>query len=127
MYRSVGRERASCLQGRLQIPLGLSLAMSSPAGPSRPRLRTAPPADHEADSHALVARLSLQDIDDLQSQTAPQPGTPRSDREVALALFAQDARSSIVFQRDRALAARLQAEESARVGVVDANPPTFLR
>lgn len=61
----------------------------------------------------LAARLSLADVDELigQHKGKAREGAPLSDAEIALNLFAEDARSMSLFNSDRALARSLGQEE----------------
>lgn len=88
--------------------------MSAQAGPSRlgrtsDRTQARHISREETVLSDLVARLSLQDIEVLERQ---QNGTDRhesqlSDADLALRLFAEDARSLVMFNIDRALAMSL--------------------
>jgi hypothetical protein len=102
--------------------------MAAQAGPSNLRHASAhplapnarpPTSREEADLSNLVARLSIQDIDELESQT--RDGSQTTDAELALRIFAEDARSLITFNSDRALAEALYAAEP-RPPVLHANP-----
>lgn len=86
--------------------------MSVQAGPSR--LRQTPLRRHgsnqeEENLSALAARLSIQDIEELQARQRGQrrEGAPMSDAELALSLFAEDAHSLLTFNTDRAMALSL--------------------
>jgi hypothetical protein len=102
--------------------------MAAQAGPSRLRDTSAHPlapnarpstSHEEVDLSNLVARLSIQDIDELQSQV--RKGSQMSDAELALSIFAEDARSLITFNSDRALAVALN-EAEPRPPVFHVNP-----
>ena len=54
----------------------------------------------------LAARLTLEDIREIEQQQAPM-----TDAALALRLAAQEARSSLIFETDRALAQSLQDVE----------------
>ncbi|KDQ61532.1 hypothetical protein JAAARDRAFT_54888 [Jaapia argillacea MUCL 33604] len=85
--------------------------MAATAGPSK--LPTPHPArtgadNAEAELMNLVARLGIQDVEELTAGRNP-PGL--SDAEVALRLFAEEARSVVRINNDRAVAQRLQDDE----------------
>ncbi|THH13680.1 hypothetical protein EW146_g6574 [Bondarzewia mesenterica] len=91
--------------------------LQAEAGPSRP-LPSRP--NDRTDSHteeaamsSLMAQLSLEDIEILESgfKIKQRRGAPLTDAELAMSLFAEDARASIVFESDRAFALSLQASE----------------
>ncbi|KII92507.1 hypothetical protein PLICRDRAFT_172589 [Plicaturopsis crispa FD-325 SS-3] len=102
--------------------------MSSVAGPSRPTVRStsARAHDEEADLLDLAARLSLADVDELigQHKGKAREGAPLSDAEIALNLFAEDARSMSLFNSDRALARSLGQEEEEVFSARLQTPPT---
>lgn len=92
-----------------RLPLHI---MSSLAGPSRSR-----PQDHvtsDADMLALLAQLTLADIEEIENRQKgkQRQGAPMTDAELALSLMAEDARSLEVFNSDHALARRLAQSES---------------
>ena len=98
--------------------------MAAQAGPSRPgHTSTHPLASNarpsssreEVDLSNLIARLSIQDIDELEKNG--MQGSQLTDAELALSIFAEDARSLITFNSDRALAMALNEEEP--------RPPVF--
>jgi hypothetical protein len=105
--------------------------MAAQAGPSRPRHTSAHPlasnarpssSREEVDLSNLVARLSIQDIDELESRQKRNgmQGSQLTDAELALSIFAEDARSLITFNSDRALAMALN-EVEPRAPVFHAN------
>lgn len=63
----------------------------------------------ESDLSDLVARLSIQDIEELEDRQKGKrkKGAFLTDAELALSIFAEDARALIQFNRDRALAEAL--------------------
>jgi hypothetical protein len=105
-----------------QCSLSLPINMAAEAGPSRLRHTSARPlasnarpssSREEVDLSNLTARLSIQDIDELESRQG-RNGMQRSqltDAELALRIFAGDARSLITFNNDRALAMALNEVE----------------
>lgn len=103
---------------RLTFPCSL---MSTHAGPSR--LRPTPDrstvSQHQADILALAAGLTLEDIEELEStqKGKHRQGEPMTDAELALSIFAEDTRSSIIFDNDRAIALSLQASEQRGTGL----------
>lgn len=87
--------------------------MSTQAGPSRPRAAViANNIDNEAAFLDLAVQLSLEDIDALQAahKGKQRQGAPISDAELALNLFAEDARALAMFNNDRALAQSLASD-----------------
>ena len=64
----------------------------------------------DAELLTLAAQLSLEDIDQIErfQRRLARDNTRISDEELALSLFAQEARNSIMFSNDRALARALQ-------------------
>lgn len=108
--------------------------MSAQAGPSRLRHGPAHPLAHqpsreEADLSDLVARLSIQDVDELESRHKGKEtqGTRLTDAELALKLFAEEARSVMEFNNDRALAMALSEVDerapAARASLAAATRP----
>ena len=93
--------------------------MAAQAGPSRLRHGHAspdavPPASREeTELSNLVARLSIQDVDELESrqQWKGTKGPQLTDAQLALKIFAEDARSVIAFNNDRTLAMALSEAE----------------
>lgn len=98
--------------------------MSALAGPSRlgqssirPRPLVANAGSlwdrEESDLSDLVARLSIEDIDELENcrKGKGKEGAPLSDAEVAFRIFAEDARALMQYNNDRALAQALSETE----------------
>jgi hypothetical protein len=88
--------------------------MASRAGPST--LRHTLAGENEAsDLVSLTARLTLQDIQEIESRQKGKrnEGAPMTDAELALRLAAEEARSSVIFDSDRAIAQRLQESDDA--------------
>lgn len=98
----------------------------APAGPSRRRTRV----QHEtsdtldADMLALVAQMGLNDITEIEERRKGKgraDATP-SDADLALTLFAEEARAFRIRESDRALAQSLQEEEDWMRPPLRANP-----
>ncbi|KIM77724.1 hypothetical protein PILCRDRAFT_613582 [Piloderma croceum F 1598] len=96
--------------------------MAAQAGPSNLRHTSAYPlasnarpssSREEVDLSNLIARLSIQDIDELESRQGKNgmQGSHLTDAELALSIFAEDARSLITFNSDRALPMALNEAE----------------
>jgi hypothetical protein len=92
------------------------MSLAAHAGPSRAGRN--PSFDVDAEFLALMAQLSLQDIEEIERQQrhVARAGRPLSDAELALTLFAEEARASIMFNNDRAFAQALQAAEPQLAG-----------
>ncbi|KAF8663439.1 hypothetical protein AX16_001009 [Volvariella volvacea WC 439] len=74
------------------------------------------PAPQEQDSARLAALLTLQDIEEIEAleRNKHRAGVPLTDAELALTLFAKEARSSLVIENDRLIAQRLQEMENGQ-------------
>ena len=70
---------------------------------------------HQPDNDllTLAAELSLEDIEQIERHQIrlDTDNTGVSDAELALSLFAQEARNSIMYNNDRALARALQGDD----------------
>lgn len=86
--------------------------MSAHAGPSTLR-KPVVSRDDESDLHTLAARLTIKDIEYLESRQRgkQREGTGLTDGELALRIAAEEARSSIIFDNDRAIAQSLHDAE----------------
>lgn len=100
--------------------------MSTHAGPSRlgqssARLQPQNPrplsSREEVDLTALVARLSDEDIDQIEARHngKQRQGAVLTDAELALSIFAEDARTLKKFNSDRALAEAMNEGEEPRI------------
>ena len=85
------------------------------AGPSRQRITPSGQISAKnGDSDlltSLTARLTIEDVQELESRQERRGNAQMSDAELALTLSAQEARASIIFESDRILAQRLHDEE----------------
>jgi hypothetical protein len=79
--------------------------MSAHAGPSTLR-RPVVPRDDELELLSLAARLTLEDAESFEGHQNRE-GRTLTDGELALRLAAEEARLSVLFNNDRALAQRL--------------------
>ncbi|KAH7921836.1 hypothetical protein BV22DRAFT_1038165 [Leucogyrophana mollusca] len=96
--------------------------MTTRAGSSRLGRRAAVVSGYEDDLLELVAQLSLEDIESIQTAQGNKTsaGAPLTDHEVALGLLLQNAREVATFNSDRALALELaEAEEVRQVIIAD--------
>jgi hypothetical protein len=113
--------------GQIRLPRCLPTSMSSQAGPSnhraphRVRFHT---TNEDFDLVSLAARLTIEDIGELERRQERRDNAPMSDAELALELTASEARASAMFRTDRALAQSLQDAEERVVppAIVGTNP-----
>jgi hypothetical protein len=83
--------------------------LNSPqAGPSR--LTGPAPTRLEDELWSLAARLSLEDLEAMETRATR---SRISDADLALSIFAQEAKSSRMINEDRAIAQRMHEEETA--------------
>jgi hypothetical protein len=70
----------------------------------------------DTDLLTLAAQLSLEDVEQIErhQRGLDMNNSHVSDAELALSLFAQEARNSIMFNNDRALAQALQEDDPLR-------------
>ena len=101
--------------------------MSAQAGPSR--LRQAPVQNgrsrEEDDLSALAARFSVLELEQLEERQRAnrEEGLPVSDAQLALSLFAEEARAFQTFTSDRAMALALGATTDDHTPTWQAVPP----
>ncbi|KAF7973718.1 hypothetical protein HWV62_14410 [Athelia sp. TMB] len=101
--------------------------MSAQAGPSRPRQALVQNglSREEDDLSALAARLSELELEQLEERQRAnrEEGVPMSDAQLALSLFAEEARAFQTFTRDRAIALALDATTDDDIPTWQAVPP----